>query len=306
MNQPTGDRSSRGVTRRGFLLGGAGVAGAAVVGGAGYALLPDRLKHRLGLGPDPFIPDAPEGRVRLETVPSAARGRDVNLFTAVPAGHGDGRGLPVVVVLHGGSATAADFRGFGFGRFLTQAVRDGAAPFVLAGADGGVLRWEPDPSSDDDPQAMVVEEMPRWLSARGFDASHRALWGWSMGGYGSLRLAEAYPDWPLAVAAFSPAILAGDPVDADADALAQVPLGIWCGTSDPFYDQVQRFTAALPHAPEIETYAEGAHTGTSGTTTYLTRSASSRIVCRPDLPFRAGRGDWSECAARRPAGSPQL
>jgi S-formylglutathione hydrolase FrmB len=259
MSKTSNDRASSRVTRRGFLVGTAGIAGAAAIGGTGYALAPDRLKRRLGLGPDLYIPDAPEGQVRLVTVRSAARRRDVDLFTAVPAGYGDGRGLPVVVVLHGGTATAADFRPYGLGRFLTQAVRDGAAPFVLAGADGGLLRWEPDPNSADDPQAMVVNEMPRWLSDRGYDASRRALWGWSMGGYGSLRLAEAYPDWPVAAAAFSPAILASDPVFADEQALAPVPLGIWCGLSDPFFKQVRRFTEALPHPPEIATYAEGDH-----------------------------------------------
>ena len=66
-----------------------------------------------------------------------ARGQTVDLFTAVPAGYGDGAGLPVVVILHGASATAKDFQPFGLARFLTQAVRDGAEPFVLAGADGG-------------------------------------------------------------------------------------------------------------------------------------------------------------------------
>lgn len=257
MSSVGGDSGRPRVTRRGFLLGAAGVS---AVAGIGYALAPDRLQRRLGLGPDPFIPDAPEGQVRLETVRSQARGSDVDLFTAVPAGYGDGAGLPVVVVLHGASATVAEFRGFGFGRFLTQAIRDGAEPFALAGADGGVLRWEPDAASGDDPQAMVLEEMPRWLADRGFDATRRALWGWSMGGYGALRLAESQPTWPRAVAAFSPAILSGDPVFVDAEELAAVTLGIWCGTSDAFYEEVRAFTRVLPVPPRVETYAEGAHT----------------------------------------------
>ena len=257
----TPSSTSRGLTRRQLLLGAVGVGGVAAAGGAAYALAPDRLKTRLGLGPEPFIPDAAEGRVRLETVSSAARGMDVGLFTAVPAGHGDGAGLPVVVILHGGSATAASFQDFGFGRFLTQAVTDGAEPFVLAGADGGQLRWQADPAGGDDPQAMVVNEMPRWLADRGFDAERRAVWGWSMGGYGALRLAEAYPDWQRAVAAFSPAILTSDvSVYDDVDALASLPLALWCGTEDAFYGATRDFATALPREPEIESYSEGAHT----------------------------------------------
>jgi len=255
--------SSGAVSRRGLIIGAAGVGGVVAAGAAGYALAPVRVKRFFGIRPDFFVPDAPEGQVRLETVWSKARGMDVDLFTAVPDGYGDGAGLPVVVILHGGSARAEGFQEFGFGRFLTQAVLDGAQPFVLAGADGGLLRWEPDPASSDDPQAMVVREMPRWLSERGFDVDRRALWGWSMGGYGCLRLAETQPGWASAVAAFSPAVNAGDAVFADVDRLADLPLGLWCGTDDGFYPAVQDLVSALPTEPVVVEYTEGeAHTRT--------------------------------------------
>jgi S-formylglutathione hydrolase FrmB len=248
------------ISRRHLLVGAAGVGGLAVAGAVGYSVAPDRWKTRLGIAGDPFIPDAPEGQISLETVHSEKRGQDVQLFTAVPDGYGDGEGLPVVIILHGSSATAANYQDFGFGRFLTQAVLDGAAPFVLAGTDGGQLRWEADPSSSDDPQSMVVEEMPAWLAQRGFDADQRALWGWSMGGYGSLRLAEAYPQWARAVAAFSPAMRNGDPVYDDVSSLAGQNLAIWCGTEDSFYEPIQDFVAVLPEEPEIVSYSAGAHT----------------------------------------------
>jgi S-formylglutathione hydrolase FrmB len=258
--RPCGDAQHGAISRRTVLAGAAGLAAVAVVGTVGYEVMPMSVRARLGLLPDPYIPDAPEGRVRLETVHSDARGRDVNLFTAVPAGHGDGAGLPVVVALHGVTATAADYQDFGFGRFLTAAVRAGAAPFVLAGADGSQLYWQPDPASDDDPRRMVVDEMPRWLADRGFDAERRALWGWSMGGYGSLGIAEAYPNWSRALAAFSPAVSEGDAVFAGVDSLAELPLGVWCGTDDPLYDAVRELVADLPRPPQVVTYAEGGHT----------------------------------------------
>jgi pimeloyl-ACP methyl ester carboxylesterase len=248
------------ITRRRVLGAGLGLAGIAATGGVGYAVAPQHLKARLGLGADPFIPAAPEGQIRLETLHSKARGRDVGFFTAVPAGLGDGAGLPVVVILHGASATAARFRGFGFGRFLTQAVRNGATPFVLAGADGGVLRWEKDPSSEDDPQTMVHEEIPQWLASRGFDADRRALWGWSIGGYGSLRFAERYPGWARSVAVFSPAVANGDAVFADEARLAGVPLAVWCGRQDGLYPAVRDLVTALPSVPEIASFTAGAHT----------------------------------------------
>lgn len=257
-------RSGSPLTRRRLLLGAAGVGGVAVAAAGGFALAPQRFQDQvgraLGLAPDPYIPDAPNGEITLESIPSQHRGQDVEFFTAVPAGYGDGAGLPVVVILHGSSATPADYEEFGLGRFLTQAVVDGAEPFALAGAAGGLLRWEPDPAGGDDPQAMVVEEVPAWLAQRGFDADRRALWGWSMGGYGVLRLAEGYPQWSRAVAAFSPAMREGDPVFADAAALATQPLGIWCGTEDSFHDAVRAFVDELDPPPQIASFSEGAHT----------------------------------------------
>jgi pimeloyl-ACP methyl ester carboxylesterase len=251
--------SEAGVSRRGLLIGAASAGTLAAVGGVGYAMAPRRWKQRLGLtAEDWYVPDAPKGKVRLEAVTSQARGTDVDLFTAVPDGYGDGAGLPVVIVLHGGTGRPHDYERFGFPQFVTQSVLDGNDPFVLAGADGDLLRWEP--SGSDDPQAMVVEEMPRWLADRGFDADRRALWGWSMGGYGVLRLAESYPNFARAVAAFSPALSPDDSVNADADALVNLPLAIWCGTEDMFYDADRAFVAALPHEPEIVSYSPGRHT----------------------------------------------
>ncbi|WP_028636745.1 alpha/beta hydrolase [Nocardioides sp. URHA0032] len=246
-----------GLTRRGFLVGGgAAVAGAAALGGA--AAGSGRVRRALGLRPDFYVPDAPEGRVGLEPVASAAMGGDVDLFTAVPAGYGDGAGLPVVVVLHGSSASAADFRGFGFGSFLTAAVQQGAPPFVLAGTDDGPSGWVPAPGAD--PVAMLRDELPGWLADRGFDADRRALWGWSRGGYGALRFALEEPDWARAAALFSPAVSAADPALAELSPLAGLPLAVWCGTDDAFYDDVRDVVGRLPEEPEAVTYADGGHT----------------------------------------------
>src|SRR3954466_14293632 len=99
------------------------------------------------------LPDAAPGDERLEQRHSAARGQQVDFYTAVPDGHGDGRGLPVCLVLHGASKTADDFPALRLGRSLPDAVRRGAPPFVLAGATGGRLSWRP--AGADDPQRMV-------------------------------------------------------------------------------------------------------------------------------------------------------
>jgi predicted esterase len=251
------------MTRRRLLATGAAGVAAAAAGTAavvGPRTLAKDVKDRLFPGPTPHIPAAPEGQVRLEQVYSRARGRTVSLFTAVPHGHGAGAGLPVCLILHGATARPPDFRPFGLPRFLTAAVEAGAPPFVLAGADGGTLFWEPGHAAGDDPLRMVTEEMPVWLRERGFDTGRVAAWGWSMGGYGVLHLGEVRPDWLRAVAAFSPAVSPGDAVFGGAGKLAGTPLGVWCGRQDPLFGDVRQLVAALPERPQIVSYRDGAHT----------------------------------------------
>jgi hypothetical protein len=100
-------------TRREILIGGASVLSLAALGGMGAAAgvipVPRQIRNlNQDLGPDGVIPDAPEGRIRLERVRSKARGQRVGFWTAVPAGYGAGDGLPVCMILHGSSATTAD------------------------------------------------------------------------------------------------------------------------------------------------------------------------------------------------------
>jgi predicted esterase len=251
-----------------MLAGGAGIAAATAIlalpGDLPVRLaeripgrFPDELLDDLGGGPDPVLPAAPAGDERLERRVSAARGREVDFYTAVPAGHGDGWGLPVCVVLHGGSKSPRDFAALGLGRFLTAAVDRGAPPFVLAGATGDRLRWRR--SGTDDPQRMVDEEIPAWCAERGFDTRRIALWGWSMGGYGALRIAGTSPGPVRSVAAFSPAVTPGDDVFGGATRLRGIPVGLWCGRDDDLYDDVRALHRALPEAPAAGGYADGRH-----------------------------------------------
>ena len=245
-----------------MLVGGLSLLAVGAVGAgaaSGLLPLPQGLRRLVAdTGRDGVIPTAPAGRVRLERVRSRARGRSVGLWTAVPAGHGDGAGLPVCLVLHGASATTADYDSFGFARFLTSAVRHGVAPFVLAGADGGVSRWEGDGATDD-PQRMLADELPGWCAARGFDAERLAAYGWSMGGYGALRLAQRDPGRLRAVAALSPAITSDDAAVADAPLLEGRRTGLWCGRSDSLFDAVQALSRAMAPPPAVASFGKGAH-----------------------------------------------
>jgi pimeloyl-ACP methyl ester carboxylesterase len=206
---------------------------------------------------EPVIPAAPAGDERVERRASVARGRTVDFYTAAPAGHGDGRGLPVCLILHGGSKTAHDFPALGLGRFLTDAANRGVAPFVLAGATGGRLNWQP--TGADDPQRMVHEEIPNWCAERGFDATRLAVWGWSMGGYGALLFAQTFPGFVRCVAAFSPAVSPGDNVFTRVDRLRNTPVGLWCGRDDGLYRNVRALEGVLPKPPVAGGYTAGRH-----------------------------------------------
>lgn len=235
--------------KRRNLLAAGGLAFAGVAAMAGY-----RTRQP---GFDLRIPAVPTGDERLERRDSRMRGLPVDFYTAVPAGHGDGKGLPVCLIMHGNTAQPADFRRLGLGRFLTDAVQRGAPPFVLAGASGGKMFWRP--RAGDDPQRMIREEVPVWCKERGFDAETHALWGWSAGGYGALLLAEGFPGFARAVAAFSPAVSPRDDVFVAARQLRGTPVGLWCGEQDPLYPNVRAFAAAMPDPPAAGSYGDGRH-----------------------------------------------
>ena len=200
---------------------------------------------------------AAAGDERVEKKDSVSRGKSVDFYTAVPAGHGDGKGLPVCIVLHGASKRPPDFPKLGFGRTLSRAVEKGTPPFVLAGADGGRRGWRPKPG--DDPQRMAYEEIPNWCAERGFDISRLALWGWSMGGAGALLLAETFRGFARATAAFSPAVAPGDEVFEQVDRLQSQPIGLWCGLDDRLLKNVQALHKELLYPPVAGRYTDGGH-----------------------------------------------
>ena len=258
---PVGDES-RPTTRRGFLIAGGATVSVAALGGlavaTGIVEVPNRVSRLWqGSGPTDTVPAAAVGEVSLTTRFSQTRGRDVGFFTAVPAGFGDGAGLPVCLVLHGASATTADYERFGLPQFLTVAVESGVPPFVLAGADGGRTRWEG--GGNDDPQAMLRDELPAWCDELGFDASRMAAHGWSMGGYGSLLLAASHPGWLASVAVLSPAV-GGGLLANRVDQLDGERVAMWCGTEDSVFDEVEALADEIDGGPAVRGFGPGRHT----------------------------------------------
>ncbi|HTZ43122.1 MAG TPA: hypothetical protein VMB79_04615 [Jatrophihabitans sp.] len=230
------------ITRRAALAGSAAaVAGAAVAVERGA--LPGRrwLPSSLGGG------DVGGAKtVSGSFVSASRRGRRCGYTIAYPTAAAER--LPVVVVLHArGANHRTAFTDLGLGRVLQSARHR----FALAAADGGDTYWHRRASGEDS-GAMVIREFLPLLHGHGLDTGRIGLFGWSMGGFGTLSLAGVLGARRVAAAtALSPALwhrpeqtAAGaydDPADFAAHdvfthlpGLAGIGIRVDCGTADGF------------------------------------------------------------------------
>ena len=265
------------------MLGSAGAVAAVAAGGAAVEeeWLPGkyRLRRRLRLlmGQDGVgtFPDVAPSHVASGSFVSRHRlGADVGWSVIYPGDRPER--LPVMVSLHGlgGDHTTAVAQ-LGMDRFLPAAVAAGVPRFAVATVDGGTTYWHPRPSGED-AGAMVLDELLPLLAAQGLHVQRLAFQGWSMGGYGALRLTGILGAPRVrAVAALSPALWT-NPDDASssgfADAaeyerysvlghqadLSGVPVRVDCGTDDPFYAADRAYVAGFDQ-PVTSTFQPGAH-----------------------------------------------
>jgi pimeloyl-ACP methyl ester carboxylesterase len=273
---PDPSRSARAfLSRRRLLVGvGLGVAGIAGTGAAvNEGVLPgrSRLLDALGVdGIDGVVPRTEPGGFLTGALVSKARlDAECRWTIAYPPGVSRD-GLPVAVVLHGRGGSAETVFGeasLGLGNFLAEVVEEGATPFALAAVDGGDTYWHPR-ATGEDAGAMVVEEFIPLLARQGLDTTRLAFMGWSMGGYGALRLAGLLGRSRVrAVVAESPALWhdfadtapgafddAEDFADATVwdrqDSLNGVAVRVDCGEADPFYEATVNYVGGFAHRPE--------------------------------------------------------
>ncbi|WP_460962403.1 alpha/beta hydrolase [Parasphingorhabdus pacifica] len=217
--------------------------------------------------------------VSIERVHSQARNREVDLLTIYPEGI-PREGLPVCLVLHGRYGDARNSAA-GLPAWLSAAVARGAVPpFALLAVDGGSNSyWHR--VEGDDPMWMLIDEVPRWLGERGLggeDGQPFGVCGISMGGFGALVYTRRRNEHriPLrSTAVVSPALVtdwstmrkrgafANEADWAELDplrhvgALGDVPLGVWCGTSDRFIKGARRFIDLAN--PEVASTTPGGH-----------------------------------------------
>jgi pimeloyl-ACP methyl ester carboxylesterase len=236
------------ISRRQFLLGTGGLV---VAAGAGVEVAGrDRVLHRLGLrgSPDAHVPKSGwpvvEGKL-----PSG-----VPWALARPPGEVTG----AVLCLHG----RGDDHRFAFDEVpVHDHVADEGEHLAVAACDGGPESyWHPRADGSDAGTVVVDELVPAVRQALGVERF--AVLGWSMGGYGALRLGQLHPDLFPVVVGSSPALytrwedvmpgafddakqFARDDVFARAGELDGSKVRIDCGEQDPFLAADEAFAARL-------------------------------------------------------------
>jgi S-formylglutathione hydrolase FrmB len=242
-------------------------------------------------------PSSAAGPIRRGRFRSAARaGADVGWVVAYPptaasaAAFSAAGPLPVVVALHGQGGDENGLLGLDLPGYLADAVRAGVPPFALASVAGGQGYWHARRSGEDAGR-MVIEEFLPLLAGLPTDAEGVAVprlasdasdpvgfFGWSMGGYGALLLAETLGAGRVpAVAVSSPALWlrAADTVPGAFDdasdyarhdvfggrgRLRGVGVRIDCGTADPFIGAARAFAGGLTPRP-AGGFGMGGHDG---------------------------------------------
>jgi len=282
------------LTRRGLLTATGGAL--AAVAAAGLAVdegwLPGRIELRraLGLtGPAGHIPDVTPGRVVSGSFVSRHR-RGARTGWSVIYPDRQPEPLPVMVELHGlGGDHSSAVRTLGLDRFLPVAVRHGVPRFAIASVDGGTTYWHPRPGGED-AGAMVLDEFLPRLRRMGLRTDRLAFHGWSMGGYGALRLAGIVGAPRVsAVAVLSPALWT-DPAVASASGFADaaeyrrysvmgrqadldgIAVRVDCGLEDPFYGADRAYVDGFDR-PVTSSFTDGAHDAA-----YWTRMVPSQLA----------------------------
>ncbi len=192
---------------------------------------------------------------------------------------GLGNPLPLGLYLHADGGSHASGLG---GLALARALAGNRLPTIaLIAVDGGNLYWHPHPG--DDPLGMLIDEVIPMCQRLGLGRRPRSIGaiGISMGGYGTILIAEKHPETIAAAAAISPAIwtsyaqakaanpeaftsereFAENDVLTNTRTLAHTPLRIASGAGDPFHPGVIALAQRLRRSATID-ITSGCHDDT--------------------------------------------
>jgi S-formylglutathione hydrolase FrmB len=107
--------------------------------------------------------------------------------------------IPVLYVLHGVPGAASDPFQHGLAKILDDRLRAGYPPFVVASPDGNGehyydSEWADSAGGSDEVESRLLDAViPAVEGSHLRDESHRAIAGFSMGGYGAMNIAMRHP-----------------------------------------------------------------------------------------------------------------
>ena len=221
----------------------------------------------MACGNTPSLP--PIGNYQFNVMPLRSRALDRVVPVSVAMPDGDFPALPVIIALPGeGGDMYSVGHHLGLPNYAHQA---GLKACILSFGDVGSSYYHPR-SDGTDMLAFIVDELvPQAEQGIANIASRhpkRALYGYSMGGFGALLVAQERPEMIRAAVAASPAVfpsfddaVTGHPhtFDSKADwerygvwnrltSMGEVPVRIDCGDADPFAPTARQLLAKIPNA----------------------------------------------------------
>jgi S-formylglutathione hydrolase FrmB len=127
------------------------------------------------------------------------------------------RSLPVLYFLHGLPGSAGDLWQAGMAEALAANLANKGTPFIVVSPDGngatrGDTEWADSTDGKDQLETFLVQHVIPAVEVRHRrDRKHRAIAGFSMGGYGAMNLALRHPDLFGQVATFAGYFHVDDP-----------------------------------------------------------------------------------------------
>lgn len=217
------------------------------------------LVYRLGIRKNPNITVARSNTVLETGVLHSRYAANPVHWTYAPAPNGLAP-IATIFSLHGmGGSDATTFDTLRIADFVANK----NIPFAVASLSGGTSYWH-QRKNGTNMQAVLRDEFVPMIEQK-THTSQRFLFGWSMGGYGSLLAAAQHPGMLAGVVAISPALwtdgsesapgafdnmqnFASHDVFKMGNTLQTTPIFIDCGKDDPFASATKQFAKVVPHA----------------------------------------------------------